>query len=42
LEVVAARDWQRAVPASGAAADAAIDAACAKMGKTRVELALVL
>jgi hypothetical protein len=26
-EVIAARDWKRAVPASGAAADAAIDAA---------------
>jgi urease accessory protein UreF len=41
-EVIAARDWKRAVPASGAAADAAIDAACAKMGKTRAELELAL
>jgi hypothetical protein len=42
LEVIAARDWKRAVPASGAAADAVIDAACAKMGKPRAQLALVL
>jgi hypothetical protein len=32
------RDWKRAVPASGAEADAAIDAACAKMGKSCSEL----
>jgi hypothetical protein len=38
-EVVAARDWKLAVPASGVAADAAIDAACVKMGKSRSELA---
>jgi hypothetical protein len=38
-EVIAAREWKRAVPASGAAADAAIDAACVKMGKSRSELA---
>ena len=41
LEVVAARDWQRAVSASTADADAAIDAACAKVGKTREQLLLV-
>jgi hypothetical protein len=38
-EAIAARDWKRAVPASGVAADAAIDAACVKMGKSRSELA---
>ena len=42
LEVIAARDWKRAMPASGSAADAALDAACAKMGRSRAELALVL
>jgi hypothetical protein len=42
LQLLAARDWKRSVSASGAAADAAIDAACAKMGKSRVELASVL
>ena len=41
LEVLAARDWKRAVPGSGGAADAVIDAACVKMGKSRAELALV-
>jgi hypothetical protein len=39
LEVLTARDWKRAVPASGAVADAVIDAACAKMGKSHSELA---
>jgi hypothetical protein len=38
LEVIAARDWKRAVPASGGAADAVISAACVKMGKSRAEL----
>jgi hypothetical protein len=38
-EVIAARDWKRAVPESGVAADAVIDAACAKMGKSRAQLA---
>jgi hypothetical protein len=42
VEVIAARDWKRAVPDCGVAADAVIDAACAKMGKTRAQLALVL
>ena len=42
LQLLAARDWKRSVSASGAAADAAIDAACAKMGKSRAELASVL
>jgi hypothetical protein len=42
LEVIVARDWKRAVPASGAAADAAVDAACVKMGKSREQLASVL
>jgi hypothetical protein len=42
LEVLAARDWKRAVSESGAAADVAIDGACAKMGKTRAQLASVL
>jgi hypothetical protein len=42
FEVVAARDWQRAVPASAGVAGAAIDAACLKMGKARAELAPVL
>jgi hypothetical protein len=42
LEVLAARDWKRAVSESGAAADALIDAACAKMGKSREQLAPVL
>ena len=41
LEVLAARDWKRAVPGSGGAAGAVIDAACVKMGKSRAELALV-
>ena len=45
-EVVAARDWQCAVPASSAAAGTtscmAIDAACVKMGRSRAELAPVL
>jgi hypothetical protein len=39
--VRAARDWKQAVPGSGGAADAVIDAACVKMGKSRAELALV-
>jgi hypothetical protein len=42
LQLLAARDWKRAVSASCAAADAAIDAACAKMGKSRAQLASVL
>ena len=42
LQLLAARDWKRSVSASGGAADAAIDAACAKMGKSRAELASVL
>jgi hypothetical protein len=43
VEVLAARDWKRAVGASAAAAaDAAIDAACVKMGKSRGQLASVL
>ena len=42
LELLAGRDWKRAVGESSAAADAAIDAACAKMGKSRAQLAMVL
>ena len=42
LELLAAQEWKRAVSGSGAAADAAIDAACAKMGKSRAALASVL
>lgn len=46
LEVLAARDWKRhALVAHGrgsADADAAIDSACGKMGKTRGQLASVL
>ena len=43
VEVLTARDWALAVGAGAAAgADAAIDAACAKMGKTRAQLASVL
>jgi hypothetical protein len=43
LEVVAARDWKRAVPGDAAgAADAALDNACVKLGKSREQLALVL
>jgi hypothetical protein len=41
-ELLVARDWKRAVSGSGAAADAAIDEACAKMGKSRAALASVL
>ena len=41
-EFIAARDWKRAVPASAVAADAAIDAACVKMGKSHEQLASVL
>ena len=41
-EVIVARDWKQAVAGSGGAAEAAIDAACAKMGKSRAELAIVL
>jgi hypothetical protein len=42
LEVLAARDWQAAAPAHArsGAADAVIEVACAKMGKTREQLAL--
>ena len=40
--VVVARDWKRAVPESGAVAGAAIDAACAKMGKSWSDLAPLL
>jgi hypothetical protein len=42
LEVLAARDWKRAVSESGPAADAAIDVACTQMGKSRAQLASVL
>ena len=43
MEVLTARDWKLAVGASAAAAaDAAIDAACAKMGKSREQLASLL
>ena len=42
LELLAARDWKRAVGGSGEAAEAVIDAACAKMGKSRAQLARVL
>ena len=42
LELLAARGWKRAVSERGAAADAVIDAACAKMGKSREQLAAVL
>ena len=42
LEVLAARDWKRAVGERGATADAVIDTACAKMGKSREQLAAVL
>ena len=42
LEAVAARDWKRAVAESGVAAEAAIDAACAKMGKPRAQVAPIL
>jgi hypothetical protein len=43
LEVVAARDWHLAVGGGAAiAANAAIDAACVKMGKSREQLAPVL
>jgi hypothetical protein len=38
-EVIVARGWKRAVPESGVAADAVIDAACVKMGKSRSQLA---
>ena len=38
LEVLAARDWKRAVAGSGEAADAVVDAACRKMGKTPDQL----
>ena len=38
LEVQAAREWKQAVAESGAAADAVVDAACAKMNKPRAEL----
>ena len=42
-EVLIARGWKRAVGESAAAAaDAAIDAACAQMGKSRAQLAQVL
>jgi hypothetical protein len=42
-EVLVARDWKRAVGESAVAgADAAIDAACAQMGKSRAQLAQVL
>ena len=42
LELLAAQEWKRAVSGSGGAADAVIDAACAKMGKSRAELASLL
>ena len=42
LELLAARDWKRAVDESSDVADAVIDAACAKMGKSRAQLATVL
>jgi hypothetical protein len=45
LEVLAARDWKRAAGAGASAAvvaDAAIDAACVKMGKSRDQLSSVL
>ena len=42
LELLAARDWERAVGGSGGAAESVIDAACAKMGKSREQLAAVL
>jgi hypothetical protein len=42
LELLVARDWKRAVGESGKAADAVIDGACAKMGRTRAQLAPVL
>jgi hypothetical protein len=43
VEVLAAQEWARSVGSSVAtAADAAIDAACAKMGKSREQLASVL
>jgi hypothetical protein len=38
-EVIVARDWKRAVPESGVAAGAVIDAACTKMGKSRAQVA---
>jgi hypothetical protein len=43
-EVLIARDWKRAVGEGSAVAtaDAAIDAACAQMGKSRAQLAQVL
>jgi hypothetical protein len=44
LELLAARDWKRAVGAGGGAAgaEAVIDGACAAMGKSRAQLAGVL
>ena len=40
-EVITARDWKLTVPLSAPTADAAIDAACSKMGKSRSQLACV-
>jgi hypothetical protein len=42
LELLAAQEWKRAVSGSGAEADAAIDVACVKMGKSRASLASLL
>jgi hypothetical protein len=43
LELLAARDWKRAVGEKcGGAADAVIDGACAAMGKSRAQLASVV
>ena len=42
LEVQAAREWKQAVAESGAAADAVVDAACAKVNKPRAELEAAL
>jgi hypothetical protein len=42
LELLAGQEWKRAVDGSGAAADAAIDTACVKMGKSRASLASLL
>ena len=42
LELLTARDWKQAVASSSDAAEAVIDVACAKMGKSRSDLHVVL
>ena len=42
LELLAARDWKQAMASSSDAAEAVIGVACAKMGKSRSDLHVVL